>query len=289
MPLSMVLKKLRSTQNSGLKSEATLWLEIARNTESRARKIPYARNGLPVIVLGNQELESHLMIGSVRIAVLPKLNVGCNVWSLNKKMTEIFGISKSFKILIITNTRITLTPQPQLAPWIRLKTLKKLIKDHQKTGIPIKSTYNALKLNNPENSVIMRDITNERARAKFADLDGNTPITAFFKGLDSKFNNQPDGDEFFFRYRTKNSIETGGPLTHLFIASSFHTYFLIKNPEVLTIDATYKTNRFRIPLVNIIGMTGMNRNFYTTSIFLAGEKEEDYDMVFSGLKMLYDF
>jgi len=31
----------------------------------------------------------------------------------------------------------------------------------------------------------MRDITNERARAKFADLDKNTPITAFFKDLDN--------------------------------------------------------------------------------------------------------
>ncbi len=37
--------------------------------------------------------------------------------------------------------------------------------------------------------MIIRDITNERARAKFADLDKDTPITAFFKDLDSKFNN----------------------------------------------------------------------------------------------------
>ena len=36
-------------------------------------------------------------------------------------------------------------------------------------------------------------------------------------------------------------------------------------------------------------MTGMNRNFYAVNVFLAGEKEEDYDIVFSGLKILYDF
>ena len=41
--------------------------------------------------------------------------------------------------------------------------------------------------------------------------------------------------------------------------------------------------------MNIIRMIGMNRNFYTISIFFAGEKEEDYDIVFSNLKMLYDF
>ncbi len=33
----------------------------------------------------------------------------------------------------------------------------------------------------------------------------------------------------------------------------------------------------------------MNRNFYAVNIFLAGEKEEDYDIIFSDLKMLYDF
>src|SRR6266511_4142018 len=69
IPVSTVLKKLKSTQNSGLKSEATLWLEVAPNTESRARKISYARNGLSEIALGNQELELHLVTGSVRIAV----------------------------------------------------------------------------------------------------------------------------------------------------------------------------------------------------------------------------
>ncbi len=135
----------------------------------------------------------------------------------------------------------------------------------------------------------MRDITNERARTKFADLNKNTPITAFFKDLNNKFNNQSNGDKFFFRYRTKNSIKTKDPLTHLFITNNFHIYFLIKNPEMLTIDTTYKTNRFRIPLINIIKMTSMNRNFYTANIFLTGEKKKDYDIIFSGLKILYDF
>ncbi len=36
-------------------------------------------------------------------------------------------------------------------------------------------------------------------------------------------------------------------------------------------------------------MTGINRNLYTASIFLAGEKEKDYDIVFLNFKMLYDF
>ncbi len=44
-----------------------------------------------------------------------------------------------------------------------------------------------------------------------------------------------------------------------------------------------------MPLVNIIRMIEINRNFYITSVFLAGEKENDYDIVFSDFKNLYDF
>ncbi len=134
----------------------------------------------------------------------------------------------------------------------------------------------------------MRDITNKRARAKFINLDKNTPITAFFKDLNRKFNNTSE-DEFFFRYRTKSGVKQGGSLTHLFIANNKYTYFLMKNLEVLTIDAIYKTNRFRIPLINIIGMIGINQNFYAASVFIAGEKKEDYNIMFLGIQMLYDF
>ncbi len=33
----------------------------------------------------------------------------------------------------------------------------------------------------------------------------------------------------------------------------------------------------------------MNRNFYTANIFLTNEKEKNYYMIFSNLKILYDF
>jgi len=68
-----------------------------------------------------------------------------------------------------------------------------------------------------------------------------------------------------------------------------HSYFLIENPEVLILDAIYKINRFRMPLVNIIKMIKINRNFYAASVFFTGEKENDYNMIFLNLKDLYDF
>src|SRR6266498_5683360 len=103
-------------------------------------------------------------------------------------MIKIFSNLRCFKTPIITNIY---NPSASTSTRALDKTedFKKLIKNHQKAGIPAKLTYNTLKLNNPKNSVIMRDITNERARAKFANLNRDIPIIVFFKDLNNKFNN----------------------------------------------------------------------------------------------------
>src|SRR6266498_947102 len=41
-------------------------------------------------------------------------------------------------------------------------------------------------------------------------------------------------------------------------------------------------------LVNVIGMTGTNRNFFVGSMFISGERYEDYILVFFTIRKLYD-
>ena len=53
-------------------------------------------------------------------------------------------------------------------------------------------------------------------------------------------------------------------------------------------DLMYKINRFNMSLVNIVGMTSMNRSFFGGSIFIPGEKEKDYKLVFFAIRKLYD-
>src|SRR6266498_4505557 len=43
-----------------------------------------------------------------------------------------------------------------------------------------------------------------------------------------------------------------------------------------------------MPLVSIVGMTGQNRLFFTGSIFIPGEKEKDYKLVFYTIRKIYD-
>jgi hypothetical protein len=41
-------------------------------------------------------------------------------------------------------------------------------------------------------------------------------------------------------------------------------------------DATYKTNRFKMPLLHFVGVTSMDTNFSAAFCFLPGETAEDY-------------
>jgi len=141
-----------------------------------------------------------------------------------------------------------------------------------------------LKFANPENPTILRDIYNERQQIRRVKLIKKIPISALLTTLIKKRGYK---DEFFTLYNTKYDVE-GGYLTHLFIVYNKYINLLIENPEILITDLTYKINRFNMPLINIIRMTGMNRLFFGGSMFIPDEKEKDYKLVFFAIRKLYD-
>jgi len=141
-----------------------------------------------------------------------------------------------------------------------------------------------LKLANPENLIILRDIYNKGQQIQRVELVRKISIFALLTALIKKRDYK---DEFFTLYDIKYGVE-GGYLTYLFIIYDKYINLLIENPEVLMTDLTYKINRFNMPLVNIIEMIGMNRLFFGGSIFIPGEKEKDYKLVFFAIRKLYD-
>ena len=54
--------------------------------------------------------------------------------------------------------------------------------------------------------------------------------------------------------------------------------------EVLLLDCTYKTNKFKMPLLNVVGLTGLDTTFYMAFTFLRGEQEEDHAWALQQLK-----
>jgi hypothetical protein len=59
-------------------------------------------------------------------------------------------------------------------------------------------------------------------------------------------------------------------------------------PDVVLLDCTYKTNKYGMPLLDIIGVDACQRSFCIAFAFLSNESEEDYLWALGRLKSLYE-
>ena len=65
-------------------------------------------------------------------------------------------------------------------------------------------------------------------------------------------------------------------MTAVLFAHPDSLVYLRAYPEVLLLDCTYKTNKYGMPLLDIIGIDATRRSFCIAFAFLSGETEEDY-------------
>jgi hypothetical protein len=68
-----------------------------------------------------------------------------------------------------------------------------------------------------------------------------------------------------------------GRLLRLFVALPNSIQHLAQNHDVLLMDATYKTNRFNMPLVDTVGINSCNKTFFVSFAFMSSEADPDYD------------
>lgn len=123
--------------------------------------------------------------------------------------------------------------------------------------------------------VLGRDISNVRQKLRLESLGGKSPIEGLIALLSES--------NWTWEYRTDGI----GRITHLFFAHPRSIELLQQYPEVLLLDCTYKTNKFKMPLLNIVGTTCLGRNFYVAFAFLVKEEEEDYQWAMEQLQGLF--
>jgi hypothetical protein len=126
-----------------------------------------------------------------------------------------------------------------------------------------------------DHPILASDIYNLRKDIKAKNLAGKTPMEALIDQLSHS--------NYISDYRT-DSI---GRVTHLFFAHPRSVELFQQYPDILLLDCTYKTNRFKMPLLVIIGSTCVNTSFFVGFCFLPKEQEEDYVWALEQLKMLY--
>lgn len=118
------------------------------------------------------------------------------------------------------------------------------------------------------------DIYNERQRAVRDRLEGRSRIEHLLHLL--------NGDDYIVAHK----LDSSRRVTHMFFALCEAVEVFKQNPDVVLMDCTYRTNTFNMPLLNMVGVTGMNTTIHLAQAFLRGEEQGDYEWALLQLKSL---
>ncbi|XP_077223979.1 protein FAR1-RELATED SEQUENCE 5-like [Tasmannia lanceolata] len=138
------------------------------------------------------------------------------------------------------------------------------IKEMTIAGIPPRQILTSLQQSNQNLQAIARTLYNAKAKIRNESLLGRTPIQALFEDIGQ--------GGFIYDFKHDKS----GHLTHLFFAHPLSVALTNSYSYVFLMDCTYKTNRYKMPLLDIVGVTSFNTSFYSCFAFLQREEEEDY-------------
>jgi hypothetical protein len=177
-----------------------------------------------------------------------------------------------------------LSAYPALRKMEKNKAFKATIKAQKQAGMQANHTYASVHGQDSESLITKRDIYNERANVRRDELGGLSPIHALLRFV-LTFNKAHK--KFTSAFECENG-DKGGPLKYLFVMHDKHIRLLKANSEVLIADATYKTNRFNMPLFNIVGMVPNNMSFFAASAFFLSEADVNFEWALQKLKDVYD-
>ncbi|KAG1112201.1 hypothetical protein G6F42_014808 [Rhizopus arrhizus] len=109
--------------------------------------------------------------------------------------------------------------------------------------------------------------------AKLVELNGLTPIQFLIEQLDEK------------TYKLETVVNAdNGRIECLFIPRKDLLSVYNRYHTSLVMDATYKTNRFGLPLVQVCGITNENKTFVLCQAFLRNETEGIYEWFINQMK-----
>ncbi|XP_004305076.1 PREDICTED: protein FAR-RED ELONGATED HYPOCOTYL 3-like [Fragaria vesca subsp. vesca] len=138
------------------------------------------------------------------------------------------------------------------------------IKEMSKAGVTPRQILSSLRQSNSDIHTTFRSIYNEKQRIMKENLAGHTVIQALLEEL----------GQAGFIYNIE--YDQNGRLTHLMFAHPLSIALTKSYMNVFVMDCTYKTNKYKMPLLDIVGVTSFNTSFYSCFVFMQKEEEEDY-------------
>ncbi|GKA26051.1 FAR1-related sequence 5-like protein [Tanacetum coccineum] len=150
----------------------------------------------------------------------------------------------------------------------------RLVEDWTRKNVEARNILAILKEQNKDNVSTIKDIYNAQSKIRKAKKVGETTM----QNLMSLLHTQGYVHDYD-THPVTNELEA------LFFLhpSSFKIWRAF--PHVLIIDATYKTNIYKMPFVEIVGITSTSKTFCIAFVFISEEKEKNYKWVLERLKL----
>jgi hypothetical protein len=150
----------------------------------------------------------------------------------------------------------------------------KQIGELAKAGVAPRFIVNYLHQQNSDSYIASRDVYNTKAKLKKQRLQEYTPIEALVNEI------AQDEERWCCRYSTGSD----GHVNFFFFANALSIDLIQSYPDVILIDATYRTNRYNMPLLHFLGVTAINTTFSIAFCFLSAEDEGMYDLAVKAFK-----
>ncbi|XP_028053365.1 PKS-NRPS hybrid synthetase CHGG_01239-like [Camellia sinensis] len=152
-----------------------------------------------------------------------------------------------------------------------------LLVDISKSMVRPKEILVTLKRKDALNVTTMKTIYNVRHRNNVIEKAGRSQMQHLLGELEKH--------NYIKRHRCDNNTMT---VTDLFWAHPVSLDLLRSFPKVLIMDCTYKTNRYRLPLLEIVGVTSTDMSFSVAFAYLQFERIDNYVWVLTTLCSLLD-
>lgn len=143
------------------------------------------------------------------------------------------------------------------------------IAEQSASNIRARDIVTNLRLNNEDLEISHKDVYNERYKLRQLQLGLYSPIQALLH----EFQSSEIQHQVQF-VRDTQQIQA------LFFCLPWGQEMCKTNADVLLIDTTYKTNRFKMPLVNFCGVTCLGSTFNAGFCFISAEDEATYTWTF---------
>ncbi|MBW0590552.1 hypothetical protein O181_130267 [Austropuccinia psidii MF-1] len=115
-----------------------------------------------------------------------------------------------------------------------------------------------------ERPVILQDIYNQIKKIKKDKLQGRMPIEALIDTLKEE------------NFVLSSERDAEGHITSLFFTHPLAIKFLHVFPHVILMDCTYKTNKYKMPIFHIVGVSSTNKTFSGSFCLMNNETEPSY-------------